>query len=161
MKKLSLLLLHLWWTTTAFAQALQCTPYLTDALLTARLDIRLREEAMNYQVYQSRIAENGNPRLKTPVLTVPVVFHVIHQGGPENIPDSIIIDAINDVNLRLSKQAPFNFANGAEVNFQLCLASVDHYGNTNSGITVCYMPDTVPGMYVIRCHQSASELVVQ
>lgn len=135
MKKLSLLLLHLWWTTAAFAQAFLCTPYLTDSLLTARPEILLREEVMNRDIYRLRLSENGVARMNPPVLTIPVVFHVIHQGGPENIPDSIITDALNDVNLRFAQQAPFNFPNGATVNIQLCMASVDPFGNPTTGIT--------------------------
>ena len=135
MKKLSLLLLHLWWTTAAFAQARQCTPYLTDSVLNAHPEILLQEASMNRDIYRLRISENVNARMNPPVLTVPVVFHVIHQGGPENIPDSIITAALNDVNLRLAQQAPFNFPNGASVNIQLCMASVDPLGNPTTGIT--------------------------
>ena len=143
------------------ANGQKIVPCKTDELYLEA--VKLNPELIKSREEATQVGLNFTPALrkKGVVRYIPVVFHVIHQGGPENIPDSIIIDAINDVNLRLSKQAPFNFANGAEVNFQLCLASVDHYGNTNSGITVCYIPDAVPGMYVIRCHQSASELVVQ
>ena len=135
MKKLSLLLLHLWWTTAAFAQGLNCAPYLADPNFKSLENVQRLEKRLNDEVYRLRISENTSARMNPPVLTIPVVFHVIHQGGPENIPDSIIIDALNDVNQRYANLPPFSYPNSAPVSIQFCLASVDPLGNPTNGIT--------------------------
>lgn len=132
MKKLSLLFFHLWWITAASAQGLRCTPSLFES---AHPEIRRLETEMNNNRFEYLSNGQASQRINPPVLTVPVVFHVIHQGGPENIPDSIIIDAVNDVNQRFANLPPFSFSNGVSVSIQLCLASVDPYGNPTSGIT--------------------------
>ncbi|MBK7967107.1 MAG: hypothetical protein IPK10_18770 [Bacteroidetes bacterium] len=68
-------------------------------------------------------------------MTVPIVFHVIHQNGPENIPDSIIVNELVQLNNRFSNSAPFNYGNNVNVQIQFCLASVDPFGNPTTGIT--------------------------
>ncbi len=77
-----------------------------------------------------------------PVYTVPVVFHVLHNGGPENVSDAAILAALADVNKDFSKTAsdvnlidePFKTSFiDAEIVFKL--AKKDPNGNCTSGIT--------------------------
>ncbi|MES2680971.1 MAG: M43 family zinc metalloprotease [Bacteroidota bacterium] len=74
--------------------------------------------------------------------TIPVVFHVLHQGGPENISDAQIIDEIAILNRDYTKQnpdtinavAPFqNLIGNCGVEFRL--ATIDPNGNCTNGIT--------------------------
>src|SRR5262245_35164601 len=37
-------------------------------------------------------------RTAATVYTVPVVFHILHQGGPENVSDQVCINALKQVN---------------------------------------------------------------
>lgn len=77
-----------------------------------------------------------------PVYTVPVVFHVLHKGGPENVADINITTALAEVNKDFAKAAadhsttaePFqtSFIN-SEIVFML--AKKDPNGNCTSGIT--------------------------
>jgi hypothetical protein len=76
-----------------------------------------------------------------PVYTVPVVFHILHQGGSENIPDANCIAALNWVNLDFSRtnfdanstDAPFNTSYvDSEIKFML--ARKDPNGNCTNGI---------------------------
>src|SRR6218665_1270121 len=66
--------------------------------------------------------------------TIPMVFHIVHLGGPENVPDSNVINAVNELNLRFQNAAPYTDPTGNPVNIQFCLASVDPWGNPTTGI---------------------------
>lgn len=68
-------------------------------------------------------------------LQIPVVVHIIHQNGPENISDSIVIAAINQLNLRFQNAAPYYDSTGHDMAIQFCLATVDPQGNPTTGIT--------------------------
>src|SRR5687768_6532992 len=37
----------------------------------------------------------GRPAVATAIYTIPVVFHILHMGGNENISDAQVIDAVN------------------------------------------------------------------
>jgi PKD repeat protein len=83
------------------------------------------------------------------VYTVPIVFHVLHQYGPENISDAQIIDAVNILNRDYRKKNAdttnviSNFANNiADVNFEFRLATKDPSGNCTTGITRHNDPNT-------------------
>lgn len=73
---------------------------------------------------------------------IPVVVHVIHQGGPENISDEQIYDAIKQLNEDFSQTnedfsgavAPFNTITG-DMDIEFRLAGKDINGNCVKGIT--------------------------
>lgn len=83
----------------------------------------------------------------TPAYTIPVVFHILHQGGQENISDAQILDAIAILNRDFRKLnadtaailAPFQ---AADVNFEFRLATKDTSGNCTTGIVRHYTPLT-------------------
>jgi len=89
---------------------------------------------------------------------IPVVFHIIHNGGPENIDDSQILDAIQQVNIQLRKlnadtseivQAFKSIA--ADTEIEIRMAQLDPDGNCTSGIT-----RTVSSLTSIGDHQVKS-----
>ena len=55
--------------------------------------------------------------------TLPLVFHIIHQNGPENISDTDIRDAQQLLNDAFANLAPFNPATGVNTNIRFCLGS--------------------------------------
>jgi len=69
------------------------------------------------------------------VLEIPVAVHIIHQNGPENIPDSLVISAISQLNLRFQNTGAYYDSAGVDAGIQFCLASVDPDGNPTTGIT--------------------------
>lgn len=88
---------------------------------------------------------------------IPVVFHIIHNGGAENINDSQILDAIKQVNLQFRKMnsdtsdivAPFKSL-AADCNIELRLAQLDPNGNCTSGITRTVSPLTLIGDHQVK-----------
>jgi len=74
------------------------------------------------------------------VVTIPVVFHVIHTGttSPENnIQDSYIfaqLEQMNDDFRRLNSDADNTWSQAADSEIEFCLATTDPAGNATTGI---------------------------
>lgn len=67
-------------------------------------------------------------------LTIPVVFHIIHENGNENISDAQINDVLGIINDGFSHGGSYNTGLGVNTNIQFCLASEDELGNASTGI---------------------------
>jgi hypothetical protein len=81
----------------------------------------------------------------TTVYTIPIVFHILHEYGSENITDAQVIDAVAILNEDYSNTnpdnntavAPFDTVVGtAKIRFKL--ANLDPYGNCTNGIEHIY-----------------------
>ncbi len=88
---------------------------------------------------------------------IPVVFHIIHNGGPENIEDSQILDAIEQVNIQLRKlnadtsEIVQQFKSiAADTEIEIRLAQLDPDGNCTSGITRTISPLTSIGDHQVK-----------
>lgn len=92
----------------------------------------MNEQLATYITQHPRASQGSGP------LTVPVVFHIIHQNGPENVSDSVLQAEIVALNQYFSNSGPYYSPNGVDVGIQFCLATVDPYGNPTSGITRNY-----------------------
>lgn len=73
-------------------------------------------------------------------LTIPVVVHIIHNNGGENIADNQVRNAIRWINDALQHQNHFASENGGVANIQLCLAQQNQEGLETNGI-VRYVSD--------------------
>lgn len=100
--------------------------------------LKARFEAFNQQVKQSKTNVNDN-------FVIPVVFHVIHEGGDENVSLAQIEDQIRVVNEDFARlnpdtnNTPSVFAAYAGVaNIEFRLAKIDPNGNCTQGVTRTY-----------------------
>lgn len=88
----------------------------------------------------------------TDLKIIPVVFHVLHQNGSENISDAQIWSAIQNLNEDFQKlnadstfvTAPFDTIIG-KANFEFRLATIDPNGNPTNGIDRIFSPLTNVG----------------
>jgi PKD repeat protein len=102
---------------------------------------------------QERAHADANPiENRAAVRIIPVVFHVIHQNGSENISKEQIQDAIAKLNLDFSLTNPdavnlrstfTSVQANAEIEFRL--ANKDPNGNCTDGIVRIYSPYTTDG----------------
>jgi PKD repeat protein len=108
-----------------------------DASLLARIAASNAElEAFTEEFAQDPSRGGGS------TYVIPVVFHIIHNNGPENIPDANIEDAIRILNEDFNKLNP-DWANVrpdfldrvADVGIEFRLATKDPQGNCTRGIT--------------------------
>ena len=87
--------------------------------------------------------------LAAPDVTVPIVIHIIHTGGSNNISDAQVIDALRVINEDYSKTnrdttdvIPAFQSIYANIGFKMKLARRDPNGNCTTGITRTYSTDT-------------------
>ncbi len=99
-----------------------------------------------------------NPPMKTGPYIIPVVFHIIHNYGPENINDDQVHDAIRQLNIQYRKLnddttdiVQLFKSRAADCGIEFRLAQLDPNGNCTSGIT-----RTVSDLTSIGDHQVKS-----
>jgi Pregnancy-associated plasma protein-A/Secretion system C-terminal sorting domain len=92
---------------------------------------------------------NNKPGPRNTRVVIPVVFHILHQNGNENISDAQIQDQMRILNRDYQKmnadtsQVISAFKNNiANVNFEFQLASIDPDGNCTDGIVRHFTPKT-------------------
>jgi hypothetical protein len=68
-------------------------------------------------------------------ITIPVVIHIVHNNGPENISDQQVLDGLFHLNLAFANISPYNTSNGVNTGIQFCLAQQDPNGEYTTGIT--------------------------
>lgn len=114
-----------------------------------RANERLQDFTKTYE--KQAHVKSGNPYI------IPVVFHIIHNYGIENIGDAQVHDALKQVNLQFRKLNPDtasivssfqSIAADAEVEFRL--AQLDPNGNCTSGITRTVSPLTGIGDHQVK-----------
>ncbi|HFC01276.1 MAG TPA: hypothetical protein ENJ53_10770, partial [Phaeodactylibacter sp.] len=93
----------------------------TDVATKAKLE---QEEAQlyNYMTSSTNLAESTLADF-----TLPVVVHIVHQNGQEDIPNSQVEQAIQDLN--------DGFANTLNTQIEFCLAKTNPEGNPSTGVT--------------------------
>jgi hypothetical protein len=96
----------------------------------------------NYTIAESSGYSN---RSSVACYTIPVVFHILHLGGPENISDAQVNDALRILNEDFRKLNPDTslivpvFKNiAADACIQFSLASLDPNGKCTTGILRYY-----------------------
>lgn len=93
------------------------------------------------QVRNSWVAYKRNGisgRRAEDLYTLPVVFHIIHKNGPENIPDAVVLDAFQRLNDAFANRAFYDQGSGVDTKIQFCMAKKDPNGNFTTGITRTY-----------------------
>jgi len=110
--------------------------------------IKALHQQIEQQLHASRILSkiplSPHP-LGATTVTLPVVVHIIHNGGPENISDAQVYTAIQHLNEAYSKTGYYAAANGASVDVQFCLAQRDPSNQPTNGITRDQSTYTVMG----------------
>jgi PKD repeat protein len=167
MKKFILVCIFLISVVTTFSQQkdpVKPFPYLYDDILIRQKILEDPGLAAKYVVYEENMkqiiasmkANENKSGLKTDTLIngrriIPVVFHVIHNGGPENISKAQIEDAINLMNIDYNKLntdtgAGYTFpaynALRADCQIEFRLAKLDPNGNCTYGIVRHLDPQT-------------------
>ncbi|MBK7130222.1 MAG: T9SS type A sorting domain-containing protein [Crocinitomicaceae bacterium] len=105
--------------------------------------LELEEWTTNY------IANEYDPNSRTAIYTIPVVFHVLHTNGPENISDAQIYSALqlmndnfNKLNASWSTVNPAFLGIVADCQIEFVLARKKHNGQCTNGITRTYTETT-------------------
>ncbi|MFN5183202.1 MAG: M43 family zinc metalloprotease [Bacteroidota bacterium] len=125
-------------TDEAMKKEFQLHPELYQEFLQREKDLEKQDAIAFQNAYRSN---ESNSKSMPPVYIIPVVFHILHQYGPENISDAQIYDQMNILNRDFRKLNPDtsitvnafkNIAADAEIEFRL--AKIDPNGNCTNGI---------------------------
>lgn len=117
-------------------------------LYLERPEMQAEEEYLHQRSWEEGKQNLENNRSSVPSLyIIPVVFHVVHDYGIENISDAQIMDAVSILNTDFRKQnsdtslivAPFAPL-AADCDIEFRLAQIDPNGNCTNGI------DRIPSM---------------
>ncbi len=102
-------------------------------------------KAIFENIVNEQSSKNANTVQAATSFTIPVVFHVLHKGGNENISDAQILDAVNILNRDFRKLNADTTSIvtefkplAADCNIEFRLASKDPNGRCTNGITRHY-----------------------
>jgi len=135
MKKITSLSLLVWCLATAlFAQNQDGTVFTgcgTDLLHRLHPELQEAQTRHDQAAYQTALKHPNGQLAEHAQRTLPVVVHIIHNGGTENISDAQVQQGIAQLN------AAFNagFGTGSDTEIQFCLAQRDPNGQATTGIT--------------------------
>lgn len=91
------------------------------------------EKAMRKHILK---LQNSAPAMHMPVLyTLPVVVHIVHDNGAENITDAQVEQGIQDLNDAFANAGYYDQGTGLDIEVQFCLAQRTPSGNATTGIT--------------------------
>lgn len=153
-------LLTTFFITSCFFASAQTEQLAQDWCLTDEMHQHFMETDPNYAKNQQTLEAFTEQHIKTykaspayksnaAVKIIPVVFHVIHQGGTENISDAQLmsmLDVLNEDYRRLnadasSTPAPFQSI-AADCQIEFRIAQLDPNGNCTNGINRIFNPAT-------------------
>lgn len=100
-----------------------------------------KSEQLEEKYFQFQQAANAESSLLTEV-TLPVVVHIIHNNGAENISDALVLQGIQHLNDAYSNTGVYDPTTGVDTKIQFCLAKRDPDGNPTTGITRTVSPLT-------------------
>gem|GEM_PF-132320 len=149
---------------SAFSQQVQ--NYMNaDGMVLAKKIIENPQLADKYAAYEATLKQISQQvksgQLKTDTLIngrkiIPIVFHIIHTYGPENISDAQVQDAVekmtidyNLLNSDTSSVYPLFKPQIANIQIEFRLAKIDPDGNCTTGIERVYDPRTNYAYYSV------------
>ena len=105
-----------------------------------------------YPLQNNRSAGNVSAQQSPPQYIIPIVFHIIHDYGSENISDAQVLDAMRILNQDYRKLnadtsiiVPTFQGIAADAQIEFRLAQLDPNGNCTNGIDRIYSPETYVG----------------
>ncbi len=108
----------------------------------------------------SKMEASANIKSGEVLYTIPVVFHILHLYGSENISDDQVYDAMRVINEEFNSADPdstnviaqyADMIGNGQIEFKL--AAVDPYGNCTNGIEHIYSHETLNGDAFSKIHQ--------
>jgi hypothetical protein len=130
------------WQIQAQENVIRCGTMKAQQMLWAKDPLaKARSEALNKELI-TLTRKYSSDKTSELVFRIPVVVHVVHDFGPENISDNQVKSQIDALN------RDFNGASAQELGlrFEFFLAKIDPWGKCTNGITRTISPYTVHGL---------------
>lgn len=106
-----------------------------------RYQVQKEEKAYRANALRPKIQKRNNE------VTIPVVFHIIHNNGPENISDAEVLQGLEHLNQAFANVGPYQNEEGVDTKIRFCLAQRDNNGNEINGIYRYESPYTDMSIY--------------
>jgi len=110
-----------------------CSTDYINALLQSK-DSRLTEELENFELNYQETASKGHSKSNKNTKVLPIVIHIVHQNGPENISDAQALLGLNHLNDAFANVGYYDASTGVDTKIQFCLAQRDTTQQAISGI---------------------------
>jgi gliding motility-associated-like protein len=121
---------------------------ITEQLFKTRPELKRNFERIERSLKQYNLRK-GNSLQKTMrpmgLVTLPVVVHIIHNGGAENISDAQVLKGIEYLNEAFSNSGSYASVKGINTQIQFCMAERSPDGKPTNGITRDISPYTIMG----------------
>lgn len=114
-----------------------------SARIAANPALADQEEKINQRLKALSSSNSSLQRIQqdTTELVIPIVFHIVHAGGPENLPDSMAHNALRDLNDGFANRGYYAPSTGVPIHISFCLSQKGKYGEPATGINRVYDPD--------------------
>ncbi|MEL6832083.1 MAG: M43 family zinc metalloprotease [Bacteroidota bacterium] len=109
------------------------TNWVWQTLISSNPEVLERHNQLEEEYYRDR-KNASSQRNGGPPYTIPVVFHIVHQGGPENISDAAIQTSLDFLNQSFANTGPYDPTTGVPTDISFCLAKRTPEGTLSSGI---------------------------
>ncbi|MCC6725542.1 MAG: hypothetical protein IT258_13620, partial [Saprospiraceae bacterium] len=107
----------------------------SDDMMQSRPDLLLKQQQLEEIILAKKVTASAEKSAALPYV-LPVVVHIIHNNGSENIPDAQVITAIEHLNQAFAHEGYYaQQGDGTTTQIQFCLARRDPDGNATTGIT--------------------------
>ncbi|MEN9303567.1 MAG: hypothetical protein RL264_1996 [Bacteroidota bacterium] len=152
------ILFFLGFTTFSFSQHKNCgTDEMYQQLYQSRPDLLPGIQRAENQLRAATKDYEKNQTKDDQVYIIPIVFHIIHNYGKENISDAQVLDGLKQLNTQLRKRNADTTAIvnvfkplAADMQVEFRLAQLDPEGNCTSGITRTASPLTHTGDHQVK-----------
>ena len=110
---------------------------------TDHLYRRIQQENPAIRTIQQNIEKHyvhamTNRSAANDLITLPVVVHIIHNNGPENISDAQVMQGIQHLNDAFRNVSVYNPQTGVDTKIEFCLAQRDTAGNVYQRYCAAY-----------------------
>ena len=106
----------------------------SDRMLLGPKSILKSEIWQRFEESYISIMSSGHYTSRRSSVTLPVVFHVIHENGPENISNALVLAGLDHLNQAFANVGYFDSGSGVNTQIQFCLARRDPDGQVTDGI---------------------------
>ena len=103
--------------------------------------LRMRQDSLEELWKDFKVSQAGKGSSQAPVksqpppFTLPIVFHIIHNNGTENLSDARIQQSLVQLNQSFANTDYYDQGTGVNTQIQFCMARRDPDNNATNGIT--------------------------
>jgi len=110
------------------------TDQLHQKMLSENVSYASKHQGIEQEIYNLKNSSSFSSSELMTEQTIPVVVHIIHQNGAENISDTQVFNAIQHLNEAFENIGFYDPSTGVDTEIQFCLAIRDSENNSSNGI---------------------------